>query len=84
MIKILEGGDSGSIVDQALEDFGQHSKTFLYFNTCREMNKRPEYQKEINQCFDYIFQKRIPHQEEWGIEVKRGSMKVEPFESHEH
>ena len=45
----------GSIVDLAVEHLGEHPKTYLHFNTCRELNKREEFQIEINQCYDYIF-----------------------------
>ena len=55
LVKKLERSRPGSIVDLAMEHLGEHPKTYLHFNTCRELNKREEFQIEINQCYDYIF-----------------------------
>jgi hypothetical protein len=55
LVAKLERGRSGSIVDLAMEHLGEHPRTYLHFNTCRELNKREEFQIEINQCYDYIF-----------------------------
>ena len=55
LVKKLERGRPGSIVDLAVDHLGAHPKTYLHFNTCRELNKREEFQIEINQCYDYIF-----------------------------
>ncbi len=45
------------------------------------MNKREEFQVEINQCYDYIFEKHSGFKSE-SIIVKPGTLKVESFESH--
>ena len=80
MFKILQG--EAFLDDVVLCELGCHPQTFQYFNTCREMNKREEFQVEINQCFDYVFQKHTGSKKSEAIFIKPGSLKVESFESH--
>ena len=48
------------------------------------MNKQEQFQIEVNQCYDYIFEKRIDGSTNKNISVKNGSMKIERFDSHDH
>jgi hypothetical protein len=43
LAKALERGKTGSIRDVAVEHLKEHPKTYLHFNTCRELNKKEEF-----------------------------------------
>jgi len=82
MVEKLSHFNPSSLIDMSQAQLGGHPRTFIHINTCREMNKREEYQIEVNQCYDYIFEKKIGDQK--NISVKANTMKIERFDSHDH
>ncbi|TNV78993.1 hypothetical protein FGO68_gene14319 [Halteria grandinella] len=82
MVEKLSHSIPSSLVDMSQAQLGGHPRTFIHINTCREMNKREEYQIEVNQCYDYIFEKKIGDHK--NISVKPNTMKIERFDSHDH